>query len=76
MNANLKKAIGLALVCLVLAGCEEAKKEAVMAAAKIIDKPDTAQYGPECNWLNKQHKFITPGGCTKKQMADWHAAQP
>ena len=50
--------------------------EADKKEADAKDVNEMHKYGPECNRLDTNHVLITKGGCTKKQWADWHAAQP
>lgn len=49
---------------------QEAEADKKTADAKKVN--DMLQYGPECNRIDSNHAYITPGGCTKAQWAEWN----
>lgn len=68
---NAMKMVLIVAAVIGFTGCKD-KVPATEAAASTGDAWMNAQYGPECNWLDKNHKPLVKGGCTKEQWAEWN----
>lgn len=67
----ISKLVALTFCCFVLTACNQTNEEKALAETKGSENT-YKQTGPECAQFNKDGTPKVQGGCTKKQMEEWH----